>query len=94
MIAVLEADIFRLGAGFEYLGAAAEFKVFDERDGVAFNQDVTVGVLDDACGFRGGCLGPLVAAGGAFPVVGVAENIIDGAGGAGRVAHVEIDERV
>jgi hypothetical protein len=35
-----------------------------------------------------------VAAGGTFPMVGVAENIIDGTGGAGRVAHVEIDERV
>ena len=38
--------------GFEDLGAAAEFKVFDERDGIAFNQDVAVGVLNDTGGFR------------------------------------------
>ena len=94
MIAVLEADVFGLGAGFEYLGAAAEFKVFDERDGIAFNQDVAVGVLNDTGGFRRSFLGPLVAASGAFPVVGVAENVIDGAGGARRVAHVGSDERV
>ena len=94
MVAVLEADVFRLGTGFEDLGAAAEFKVFDERDGIAFNQDVAVGVFDDARGFRSGGLGPLVAASGAFPVVGVAENVIDGAGRARRVAHVGSDERV
>jgi hypothetical protein len=35
-----------------------------------------------------------VAASGAFPVVGVAENVIDGAGRARRVAHVGSDERV
>ena len=91
MDAVLEADVFRLSSGFEDLGAAAEFKVFDERDGIAFNQDVAVGVLNDTGGFRRSFLGPLVAASGAFPVVGVAENVIDGAGGAGRVAHVESD---
>ncbi len=91
MVAVLEADVFRLSSGFEDLGAAAEFKVFDERDGIAFNQDVAVGVLNDTGGFRRSFLGPLVAASGAFPVVGVAENVIDGAGGAGRVAHVESD---
>ena len=94
MIAFLEADVFGLGAGFEYLGAAAEFKVFDERDGIAFNQDFAVGVLNDTGGFRRSFLGPLVAASGAFPVVGVAENVIDGAGGARRVAHVGSDERV
>lgn len=94
MVAVLEADVFRLGTGFEDLGAAAEFKVFDERDGIAFNQDVAVGVLNDTGGFRRSFLGPLVAASGAFPVVGVAENVIDGAGGARRVAHVGSDERV
>lgn len=94
MVAVLEADVFRLSSGFEDLRAAAEFKIFDERDGIAFNQDVAVGVLNDTGGFRRSFLGPLVAASGAFPVVGVAENVIDGAGGARRVAHVGSDERV
>lgn len=53
-----------------------------------------MGVFDNAGSFRSGLLRPLMSAGGTFPVVGVAENIIDGAGGAGLVAHVDDDLRV
>lgn len=87
MVAVDEADGFGLGAGFEDLGGALEFEVFDHGDDVAVGEDVAVGIFDDARGFGGVGEGPLVAAGEAFAVVGSGEEIghlAEGAGGAGH----------
>ncbi len=89
VVAVNQADTLCLGSAFEHAGAAAQFQVFDQDDGVAVGQHVAVGVFDDA-----GCLGcfflwPFVTAGGAFPVIGMAEDVFEGAGRAGGRFHRE-----
>jgi hypothetical protein len=48
VITIDESDILGLGAALERTGAAAQFEVFDEDDGIAVSQNRTVGVLDDA----------------------------------------------
>ena len=48
VIAVDEADVLGLGAALERAGAAAQFEIFDEDDGIAVGQDRPVGILDHA----------------------------------------------
>jgi hypothetical protein len=45
---VQRADVVGLGAALERAGATAQFKIFDEDDGIAVGQDGPVGILDDA----------------------------------------------
>jgi hypothetical protein len=48
VVAVDEADILGLGTAFKRAGAAAQFEVLDEDDGIAVGQDRPVGILDNA----------------------------------------------
>jgi hypothetical protein len=82
MIAVDESDVLGLGTGFQNL-CSAEFQVFDDGDAVPVGEHVAMGVFYDAGGFGSGFLGPLVSAGGAFPVVGMAG--LDMGGGSATV---------
>ena len=82
VVAVDEADILGLGATFQRAGAAAQFEVFDEDDGVAVGQDGPVGVLDDARAVGGrsalpeffSSLFPFMSAGRAFPEGGMRDD--------------------
>lgn len=77
MVAIDEFDALGLGAALDDLGGTLEFEVLDEGDDVAVGEDVAVGILDDARDGLGFALlaGPFVAAGHAFPVVVVIEDI-------------------
>ena len=82
VITVDEADILGLGAAFERAGAATQFEVFDEDDGIAVGQDGPVGILDDAravCGRSAlpeyfSSLFPFMPAGRAFPDCGMRDD--------------------
>ena len=90
MVAVHQADGPGFRAHLEHLGGALEFQVLDHRDDVAVREHVAVGVPDDALhrGFVGGGGDfPLVAAGEAFMVRGVRENLGHFTKGAGGLAH-------
>jgi len=88
VVAVDEADVFGFRAGFQNLGTA-EFEVFDDGDGIAVGEDVAVSIFDDAGLVGGGrfFFGPFVSAGGALPVIGVTEDVVERAGGTGRIGH-------
>ena len=87
MVAVLQTDIFGFGAGFQNLRPASELEVLDERHRVALDEHGAIGVLDDARRFRGFLFRPLVSAGGAFPFVGMSNDIFESAGRAGGRRH-------
>ena len=86
MVAVHKADVFGLCTGFEHLGAV-QFQILDDGDAVTVDEDVAVSVFYDTGGFGRFVLGPVVSARGAFPVVGVAEDIVESAGWAGGFGH-------
>ena len=78
-----QPDILRLGPDLSTCGAAAELEVLYECDGVTVGQHVAVGILDDASGLGGLRFRPFMAARGAFPAVGMAEDVTEQAGWAG-----------
>jgi len=87
MVTVDQVNILCLRAGFEDLRAAAQLQVFDQGDGIALGERGAVGILDHPRDFRRGLFGPLMAASGAFPMIGQAEDVVEGAGRAGGLGH-------
>jgi len=91
MVAVDNPDVLGLGAALERTGAATQFEVFNEDDGVSIRQDGAVGIFDDTRAIFGrgaftelSCrLLPLVPAGRALPHLRMADDFGHRAFGAG-----------
>ena len=89
VITGLQADVFGLGPLFQHLGAAAQFEILDQGDRVSVGEGIAVSVFDHALGFRRSFSGPFMAAGRAFPVMGMTEHVVECTRRAGWIGHVE-----
>lgn len=92
VVAIHQADRFRLGPDLENLRGALQFQVLDHRYHISIREHVAVGVLDDSvCGgsrvFRRHLDLPIITASDTLEVVRVRQNICHLAHRAGGSAH-------